>query len=149
MKLIVILCLFWASTGLAKEKKSEKKAPAKLEQKVEDMDPRVFFIEPKDAATVEQTFKVKMGVEGMKVCEANKPSKDKKCGHFHVLIDQAAFPDGEVIPKDEWHLHFGKKEKEAKMTLSPGKHLLTLQFADHAHLSYGAKLSHTITIDVK
>ncbi len=110
---------------------------------------KVFFIEPKDNAVVATTFKVKMGVKGVKVCEANKETKNKKCGHHHILIDQKPIAAGQVVPKDENHVHFGQKQTETELTLKPGKHTLTLQFADFAHLSYGEKLSSTITVEVK
>ena len=40
----------------------------------------------------------------------------------------------------------GKSETEVE--LAPGKHTLTLQFANGAHQSYGADMSETITIEV-
>lgn len=110
---------------------------------------KVFFISPKDGAVVSSPLKIKMGTKGVKVCEANIETKDKKCGHHHLLIDQAAIPAGQVVPKDDNHLHYGKKQKEAEVTLAPGKHTLTLQFADFAHLSYGEDYSATITVEVK
>ena len=40
---------------------------------------------------------------------------------------------GEEIPFDETHLHYGKGQTEAAITLTPGKHKLTLQFANALH----------------
>ena len=40
---------------------------------------------------------------------------------------------GAEIPFDDTHLHFGKGQTEASITLSPGKHKLTLQFANALH----------------
>ena len=40
---------------------------------------------------------------------------------------------GTEIPFDETHLHFGKGQTEAALTLAPGKHKLTLQFANALH----------------
>jgi hypothetical protein len=56
---------------------------------------------------------------------------------------------GTVIPVDNTHLHFGKGQTEAVLTLSPGNHLLTLQFADGAHRSYGSPLSRSISVTVE
>jgi hypothetical protein len=109
----------------------------------------VAFIEPKDGATVSNPVKVKMGLHHMKLCEANKETKDKKCGHHHLIVDGAAVPEGQPVPKDETHIHYGKMQTEAELTLPPGKHTLTLQFANYAHMSYGEKMSKTITIEVK
>jgi hypothetical protein len=110
---------------------------------------RVFFIEPKDGAKVSKTFKVKMGVEGMKVCPAGKETTDKACGHHHIIVDGAFLPEGTPIPNDASHLHYGKGQTETELTLTPGPHTLTMQFADFAHRSYGEKLSATIHITVK
>lgn len=110
---------------------------------------RVFFVEPKDGATVSKMFKVKMGVEGMKICPAGKETADKACGHHHIIVDGSFVPEGTPIPNDPSHLHFGKGQTEAELTLAPGPHTLTMQFADFAHRSYGEKLSATIHITVK
>jgi len=48
---------------------------------------------------------------------------------------------GEVIKKDSLHIHFGNAQTAAEIKLSPGKHSLTLQFADTMHRSYGGRLT--------
>ncbi len=71
-------------------------------------------------------------------------------GHFHIIIDAGdSVAAGIVVPKDSTHLHFGNAQKEATISLSPGKHRLALQFADGIHRSYGSKLANAITVDVK
>lgn len=109
---------------------------------------KVYFVEPKDKAEVKKTFHVKMWVEGRKLCVAGAESADKTCGHQHILIDAGPVPAGQVIPADATHLHYGKMQMETDLTLTPGKHKLTLQFADFAHRSYGEKLSQTIEVTV-
>ncbi|MEK6579710.1 MAG: DUF4399 domain-containing protein [Bdellovibrionota bacterium] len=108
---------------------------------------RVFFIEPKDGAEVSQEFVAKFGIEGMEL----KPAGDmtKKTGHFHILIDDAVTPKKMPIPKDATHIHYGKAQTEGQLKLAPGKHKLTLLLGDGAHLSYGSKMSSTITVEVK
>lgn len=110
---------------------------------------KVFFVDLKDKAVVGKELHVKMGVEGRKLCEAGKEPKDKLCGHHHIIVDGKFIPEGQVIPADEKHIHFGKAQTEAHLQLTPGKHTLTLQLADYAHRSYGEKLSQTITVEVK
>ena len=110
---------------------------------------KVFFVEPKDKATVSTTFKVKMGLAGMKVCPANQETSDKTCGHHHLIIDGKSVPAGQAIPNDPTHMHFGKGQTESDVTLTPGPHTLTLQFADFAHRSFGEKLSSTINVTVQ
>ena len=58
-------------------------------------------------------------------------------GHHHLIVDGKAVPKGSVVPADATHMHFGKGQTETTLKLPPGKHTLTLQFADGAHQSYG------------
>ena len=53
------------------------------------------------------------------------------------------------MPTDDTHIHFGKGQTETELKLAPGKHTLTMQFADGAHRSYGPDLSSTISVTVK
>lgn len=107
----------------------------------------VMFLEPVDGATVPSEFTVKMGVEGMKVSPAGQLIEGT--GHHHLIVDGEAIPKGTVVPADASHLHFGKGQAETTLKLPPGKHTLTLQFADGAHKSYGPEMSTTIAIEVK
>jgi len=112
---------------------------------------RVFFVSPKDGDTVPATFKVEFGLDGMKVRPAGEDATDKTSGHHHILVDneQGFIEAGQVVPKDEAHIHFGKGETSTTLTLSPGKHKLSLQLADGAHISYGKDLSASITVTVE
>lgn len=58
-------------------------------------------------------------------------------------------PEGDAIPFDDTHLHFGKGQEAADVQLAPGKHTLTVQFADALHRSYGEAWRSTITVNVK
>lgn len=107
----------------------------------------VFFVEPKDGAKVPTKFTVKMGVEGMTVTPAGVPKKGT--GHHHLLIDHKALSKGTVVPTSETAIHFGKGQTETEVNLKPGKHTLTLQFADGNHQSYGPDMSATINVDVQ
>lgn len=107
----------------------------------------VSIIEPANGATVSSPFKVKFGAEGVKVEPAGAIVAGS--GHHHLLINAGPIPAGETIPADETHLHYGKAQTEADITLPPGKYKLTAQFANGAHQSYGEALSKTIEITVK
>ncbi len=109
--------------------------------------PSVFFANLKDGQTITSSFKLKMGVKGMEV----KPAGTLKegTGHHHLVIDESFVEKGSVVTKDATHIHFGKGQTEHELLLSPGKHTLTLQFADGAHQSYGKELSKTITVEVQ
>lgn len=107
----------------------------------------VSFAEPADGAVVSSPFKVKFAVSGMEV----KPAGDMAAntGHHHLIINGGSIKAGESVPFDEKHLHFGKGQTEAEVTLPPGKYKLTMQFANGAHQSYGPDGSKTISVTVK
>jgi hypothetical protein len=108
---------------------------------------KVFFVEPKDGATVQSPVHVVFGVEGMKVIPAGDTTANT--GHHHLIIDGKPVPKGEAVPADDTHIHYGKGQTETDVKLPPGKHTLTMQFADGLHRSYGPDMSSTITITVK
>lgn len=109
---------------------------------------KVYFDNLKNNATVSSPVKVKMGVAKMKV-DTTGPILPAS-GHFHIFIDaEDSLTSGVIVPKDATHLHYGKAQTEAEIPLTPGKHKLTLQFADGLHRSYGRKLATTITVNVK
>jgi Domain of unknown function (DUF4399) len=108
---------------------------------------KVYFVSPKDGATLGQEFVAKFAVEGLKVEKAGTIVPGT--GHFHVLIDSPALPEGQVVPADDKHLHYGKGQTEATLKLTPGQHTLVLQFADGAHRAYNKMLTQEIKITVK
>lgn len=132
MKLILLVLLLLASC----EKKS---------------DTGVFFVNLANNDKVPSTFLVQFGVKGMEIKPAGTDIENRHAGHHHILIDNPAggIPEGQVIPADAKDIHYGKGQTEGVLELSPGKHTLTLQFADGAHRSYGKKMAKTITVFVK
>ena len=109
---------------------------------------RIFFKNLKDGDVVTSPVKVEMGIEGMSVDTARGIVAGS--GHHHILVDAGdSLTRGEVVPKDSTHLHFGNAQTEAMVPLSPGKHRLTLQFADGIHRSYGSRLATSINVEVK
>ncbi|MDM5178653.1 DUF4399 domain-containing protein [Massilia sp. DJPM01] len=107
----------------------------------------VSFVEPADGAAVKSPFKVKFAVEGMDVKPAGALVANS--GHHHLVINGAAIKEGESIPFDDKHLHFGKGQTESDVKLAPGEYTLTLQFANGAHQSYGTPMSKSIKVTVK
>jgi hypothetical protein len=109
---------------------------------------KVMFKNLKQGSAVKSPFKVEMAVDMIQVDTAGPVVAGS--GHHHIIIDGPdSLAAGEMVPKDSTHLHFGKGQTETELTLSPGKHKLTLQFADGLHRSYGGRLSATITVNVK
>jgi len=108
----------------------------------------VYFIAPSDKATVSSPVKVTMGAEHF-IVEPAGPVKSG-AGHLHIIIDADCVAAGLTVPKDETHLHYGKGQMEADITLSPGKHTLCLQAADGAHTALAGKgMTQKITITVQ
>jgi hypothetical protein len=107
----------------------------------------VKIVEPANGAAVKSPFKVVFQVTGMQIKPAGPP--EPGTGHHHLLIDLDGVFGGQVIPSDATHLHFGKGQTEAMVDLPPGVHVLTLQFADGLHRSYGSLGSHKIQVTVQ
>lgn len=112
-------------------------------------DARVYFIGLKDGDVLPPTIKVKFGLKGMGVRKANEDIFDRRTGHHHLLVDQGIVPKGDIIVFSEKHIHYGKGQTEATLTLPPGPHVLTMQFADGAHISYGPQLAASVRVVVE
>jgi hypothetical protein len=109
---------------------------------------KVSFKNLRDGQTVSSPLKVSMAATKISVDSAGKIRPAS--GHFHILIDAGdSTSSGVVVAKDSTHLHYGNAQKEATITLTPGKHRLALQFADGIHRSYGSKLATAVTVNVK
>jgi hypothetical protein len=109
---------------------------------------KVFFKNIKNGATISSPFKVEMGVDKMKVDTVGPVVVGS--GHFHIFVDaEDSLAFGTVVPKDSTHFHYGKGQTDAELSLTPGKHKLTLQFADGIHRSYGGKMATTVNVTVK
>ena len=107
------------------------KAPAKKA--------RVFFVEPKNGATVTSPLHMKFGSEGVEIAavppgEITKAQVRKGIAHYHVGIDQSCLPAGKTIVKGtpSW-VHFGDGKDVFDTQLTPGKHKLALQLGDDLH----------------
>lgn len=108
---------------------------------------RVFFANLKDGDNVKSPFKVEMGVEGI-ACDTAGVIKEAS-GHHHILINLDSLAAGTVIPMDDTHLHYGKAQRTAEVTLAPGNYKLTLQYADGIHRSYGSRLATSVNVTVQ
>ena len=108
----------------------------------------VHFVFPQEGAKIFAKSALRFGVSGMTVTPAGQHVEDATRGHHHLIVDGAPIPQGQPVPFDDQHMHFGKGQTETEITLAPGTHTLTLQFANGAHLSYGPALSKTIRVEV-
>src|SRR5882672_3512638 len=108
---------------------------------------KVYFIAPKNGATIKGPVKVVMGLSGMGVAPAGVDSPDT--GHHHILVDADAANVDMPMPVDDKHRHFGKGQTEASLDLAPGKHTLQLVLGDKNHIPHNPPvMSEKITITV-
>lgn len=132
-----IVCIL-ASPALAK-KLPISKAPK---------DAKVYIVEPKDGATVKSPVTIVFGLKKMGVAPAGV--KIEHTGHHHLIIDAPLPPEGQPIPSDKNHHHFGKGQTEATIDLKPGTHTLQLVLGDHLHIPHKPVVaSKRITITVQ
>jgi hypothetical protein len=126
--------------------------PAKSTGKAGAKKARVFFIEPKNNATVSSPLHMKFGAEGVEIGAV--PPGDVKTArpgiaHYHVGIDQDCLPPGKEIVKGtpSW-VHFGDGKDVFDTQLTPGKHKLALQLGDDLHVTMPGTCT-MITVNVK
>ncbi|MCC5918290.1 MAG: DUF4399 domain-containing protein [Cryomorphaceae bacterium] len=126
---------------------------AKVETQAEDIDylhvpegAKVYFVNLQDGDEVTSPFNVTMGVEGMEL----HPAGDliQHSGHHHIIINGEFYEVGETIPMDEMNLHYGDAQEEAELELAPGDYVLTMQYANGHHQSYGEQMSAKVMITV-
>lgn len=73
-------------------------------------------------------------------------------GHFHLLIDTTLTPEQMefAIPNDAQHIHYGKGQTEATITLPPGRHTLQLVLGDGGHMLHKPPvMSKPVTVTVE
>jgi hypothetical protein len=108
---------------------------------------QVFFLQPTTNAIVPLTFTVVLSYTGFTISPARDGAAD--AGHMHILIDTDFIPAGEAIPEDEAHLHYGAGAILSKLSLSPGSHILRLQYSDNNDLALeGEQYRHEIVVNV-
>ena len=113
---------------------------------------RVFFVEPRNGATVSSPAHLKFGSQGIEISAVPPGDLTKTrpgVGHYHVGVDEACLTPGKTIVKGtpSW-VHFGDGKSEIDMQLTPGKHKLALQIGDDLHNTMPGFCS-TITVTVK
>jgi hypothetical protein len=108
----------------------------------------VAILSPRNGDVVSSPVKVVFDLQGMTLAPAGDPTPNS--GHHHLLVDVPAPDLGQPIPKDEQHLHFGKAQTEAEITLTPGQHTLQLLLGDSNHVPHNPPVMSTpITITVQ
>ena len=114
------------------------------------VDAKVYFIDLKDGDTVTSPVTIRFGLSGMGVAPAGTEAPNT--GHHHLIIDDKIEGEAlnEAIPMDEKHLHFGKGQTEAVVTLPKGQHTLQLVLGDWTHIPHKPPvISERITVTVE
>ncbi len=109
-----------------------------------DDSPSVAFLEPANAATVASPVALKLAAFNFTIEPAGEVHEG--AGHLHVMVDVPCVATGEVIPKDDQHVHLGTGQTETELTLAPGPHTLCLQAGDGAHTALDLTRELTITV---
>tara|TARA_S200000501_G_scaffold252849_1_gene236935 strand:- start:332 stop:730 length:399 start_codon:yes stop_codon:yes gene_type:complete len=109
----------------------------------------LYFIEPKDGATLNGPVKIVFGLSGMGVAPAGIDFPDS--GHHHLLVDLENLPNLlKPIPADKNHIHFGKGQTQTVLELSKGKRTLQLLMGNYLHIPHKEPvISDKITIFVE
>jgi hypothetical protein len=113
-------------------------------------DAKVYFINIKDGDTVTSPVLIRFGLSGMGIAPAG--TEMENTGHHHLIIDEKIEGEAlnEAIPVDEHHMHFGKGQTEATVTLPKGKHTLQLVLGDWSHVPHKSPvMSDVITVNVE
>ena len=126
----LIIFVFYSSLGFSSENK-------------------LYFIEPKDGATVNGPIKIVFGLSGMGVAPAGIDFPNT--GHHPLLVDLENLPDlSKPIPANKNHIHFGKGQTEAILELPKGKRTLQLLMGNYLHIPHKEPvISDKITIFIK
>jgi hypothetical protein len=151
---LLMLPMMVVACGSEPEKSATREsAPASAAPAAPAGKPRVFFVEPKDGATLKSPVELKFGLENYElsaVPPGEITSVRPGVGHHHVGVDQTCLPTATNIVKGtpSW-IHFGKAETGMSpgLQLTPGEHRLSLQLADDMHNAIEG-LCETITITV-
>jgi hypothetical protein len=145
---VLLACVLAAGFGVIATAQATKQATPKAAAKRL----RVWFVEPKNGATVTSPLHMKFASEGVEI--AAVPPGDitttrPGVAHYHVGIDQECLPPGKTIVKGtpSW-VHFGDGKDVFDTQLTPGKHKLALQLGDDLHNTMPGACS-VISVNVK
>ena len=99
---------------------------------------KVFFVSPKNGATIKTMATIEFGSTGIKVAAVPpgelKPEQVRPGTiHYHLGVDTDCLPAGTVIPKADPWVHFGDGKNVIEAQLTPGPHRLAVQAGDDMH----------------
>lgn len=109
-----------------------------------DDTPSVAFTEPAAGATV--TSPVQVGLAAFNFTVEPAGEVHDGAGHLHLMVDVPCVEAGQVIPKDDQHVHLGDGQTDTELPLAPGEHTLCLQAGDGAHTALDLTREVTFTV---
>jgi hypothetical protein len=117
--------------------------------------PSISITSPADGATVKgPKVKVDVAVTDWQLAPAGSPAAEGS-GHLHFFIDtpSSAVPIGQAIPPTDAnpaYIHAGKDPLTSReLTLSPGKHTITVVMGNTGHVALDTPAPKSITITVE
>jgi hypothetical protein len=148
-----------ACSSEPKQTSTESSTPAATESHEGHKAAKVYFVEPKDGATVPALTKFVFATDNYEISPVPADAKDARpnVGHFHLGVDTDCLPPGTTIPKAEagatpgtagsW-IHFGKGTNNIEMSMTPGPHKFAVEVGDDLHRAVEG-LCETINVTVK
>ena len=117
--------------------------------------PSITIISPADGATVKgPKVKIDVAVANWQLAPAGSPAAEGS-GHLHFFIDTpaSAVPIGQAIPPTDTnpaYIHAGKDPLNSReLTLSPGKHTITVVMGNTGHVALDTPAPKSITVTVE
>ena len=117
--------------------------------------PSITITSPADGATVKgPKVKVDVAVSNWQLAPAGSPAAEGS-GHLHFFIDTSAsaVPIGQAIPPTDAnpaYIHAGKDPLTSReLTLSPGKHTITVVMGNTGHVALDTPAPKSITVIVE
>jgi hypothetical protein len=137
---LTVLSLALLAAACGSESPSQSAQPAQSTAPQASSSPagggaRVFFVQPKDGATVKSPVHFEFGSDQITISPVPATVETPRPGmaHHHLGVDTDCLPEGEVIPKASPWIHFGDGKTVIEMQLSPGPHKFALQLGDDQH----------------
>ena len=100
------------------------------------------FKNVKDRDGLSSAINLEFGVEGLELARSGLAGK--RLGYHHLLVNRDSIMGAMLTPENVNHIHFGNGKTGGTIKVESGSYLLTLQFSDDTHRSFGEKMSESV-----